>query len=73
MGKAIVISSGCASRLALYSGKAICLKVGPLKSNATAKCVGFSLLIISQRVLINPEMAEVLSPLELIKGLAIKA
>ena len=72
-GKAMVMSSGCASLFALYSGNSLCLNVPPLGSNATAICVGFCFLRMSQSYLTNPVIAEVFMPLEFIKGLLINA
>ena len=67
-----LMSSGVASRCALYCGKASLRKVNPW-SKATPICVGFSFVSTSFRVLQKPITAEVFNPLELIRGLLIKA
>ena len=72
MGTERLMSSGVASRCALYCGKASFLKVSPW-SKATPMCDGCSLLSTSLRVLQKPITAEVLSPFELMRGLLIKA
>ena len=73
IGTARLMSSGVASRCALYSGKASWRKVGPGGSNATPTCVGLSLASTSWSVLTKPIMAEVLRPLEFTRGLLMKA
>ena len=73
IGMAYRIASGVSSRLALYSGKISCRKVGSDRSSATAKWVGSCFFCISKSVLRNPKMAETSSPDEVIRGLRIKA
>ncbi len=67
------MSSGWASRWALYPSYILCRNVGPWGSKHTAICVGFSFLRISSRVLQKPNMAEVLNPLEEIRGARMSA
>ena len=72
-GTLSMISSGVASRFALYSGKISDLNEPPGGSNTTAKCVGFSTLITSKIAFVNPNTAEVFTPFELILGFLINA
>ena len=67
------IASGVSSRCALYCSYASCRKVGPGGSKATPICVGFSFFNTSSNVFTKPKIAEVLKPLELIRGFLIKA
>ncbi len=73
IGTDFLMSSGQASRCALYSGYASWRNVGPAGSKATPMWVGFSFVITSLTVLTNPITAEVLSPFELIRGFFMKA
>ena len=73
MGIDFLMSSGVASRWALYSGKASLLNVGPWGSKATPICVGCSFSNTSCKVFTKPTMADVLSPFELMRGFLIKA
>ena len=73
IGTAFLMSSGVASRCALYSGKASWRKVGPAGSKATPMCVGLSLARTSLSVLTNPIIADVFRPFELMRGLLMKA
>ena len=66
------MSSGVCSLCALYSGNASLRKVSPW-SKATPMWVGFSLVNTSLSVLQKPMMADVLSPLELMRGVFISA
>ena len=66
------MSSGVASRCALYCGNASSRKVLPW-SNATPMRVGRSFCNISLRVLTNPMTAEVFMPLELMRGFLMNA
>ena len=67
------MSSGVASRLALYSSKSAWRRVGAPVSKATAMCVGFSFRITSYSVLVKPNMAEVFKPVVVKRGLLIIA
>ena len=73
MGTEAWMSSGVASRCALYSGNASERNVGPWGSKATPRCVGLSLAITSWSVLQKPSTAEVFCPFEFILGFFIKA
>ena len=73
MGIDFLKSSGISSRFALYDSNSICLCVGPSTSKTTAMWLGFSLFKISNKVFVNPKIAEVLNPFELIRGLLLKA
>ncbi len=69
-----VMSSGCASRWALYSGYKSWRNVRPWGgSKHTAMCDGFSLRRISSRVLQKPKIADVLRPYEVTRGARIRA
>ena len=72
-GTAILMASGVSSRLALYSPKSSVRETDPPLSKQTAKWSGRSFLITSKREFMNPKMAEVSIPLELIRGFFIKA
>jgi len=73
MGTERRMSSGVASRWALYRGKASLRKVGPEGSKATPMWVGCSFWSTSFRVFRKPMMALVFSPFELIRGFLMKA
>ena len=68
-----VISSGCASRCALYSAYSTSRLVVAAVSKHTAMCDGFCLVKISNKVLVKPWMADVFIPLELYKGFLLNA
>ena len=66
------MSSGVASRCALYAGNASSRNVLPW-SNATPMCVGCSLVSISLSVFTKPMTADVFMPLELMRGFFMNA
>ena len=65
--------SGVASLFALYSLKISTRSLLPPLSKQTAKWSGRSLFMTSNKELVNPRMAEVSNPLELILGFLINA
>ena len=67
------MGSGVSCLFALYSLNISTLSTDPPKSKATAKLSGFSLLIKSKIEFINPIIALVSIPFELILGFLIKA
>ncbi len=67
------MSSGVASRPALYSGYISWRNVGPGGSKQTAMCEGFSLRSTSSRVFTKPKIAEVFMPFEVNRGAYFKA
>ena len=72
-GSAALKSSGISCRVALYSGNASCLAVGAAVSKATAMWVGSWVLIRSSSVCVNPNSAEVFTPLDVKMGRAMNA
>ncbi|CAI8435727.1 MAG: Uncharacterised protein [Flavobacterium sp. SCGC AAA160-P02] len=73
IGTAILIASGVSCLLALYSEKISVLARLPPLSKQTARWSGFSRLITSNKELVNPKIADVSSPFELILGFLINA
>lgn len=73
-GMLSVMSSGCLSRPALYSGYSSWRNVlPPGGSKHTAIYGGLCLVRISLRVLQKPYIAEVLRPSEVVRGLLMRA
>ncbi len=70
---AVPISSGMASRLALYAVNSSCLTVGAWVSNATPMWVGFSFFITSNSELAKPSIAEVFNPFDVMRGFLLRA
>src|SRR5476651_163627 len=60
-------------RWPLYSANSIWRSVGASVSNTTAMWLGFSFFMTSNRVLVNPKIADVLKPFEVKRGVLLKA
>ncbi len=73
IGTESLMSSGVASRSALYDASASWRNVGPGGSKQTAMWVGFSFLRSSSREFTKPNTAEVLKPSCVVRGIFMRA